>query len=244
MNTNNYFGTTINDNMYIKTSNLGIGTTVPNSKVHIYNDSEVCGLFIEQKNTSGLSNIVSVKNENVVDRFVITGIGNVGICTASPNAPLEVIGKTIINNSNQSVSLVVYGNTTISSNVVIGNNITIGGNGLVAGNFQIKGTLINDSDRNIKNDIIKIENALSKIEKLSGYTYYKTDISKRETGVIAQEVQEVLPEAVFESEDGILGVAYANMVGLLIEGIKELSLELKDIKTKLTANAFTTIAEI
>jgi hypothetical protein len=233
MNTTNYFGTTASDNMYINTNNLGIGTITPNSKVHIYNDSEVCGLFIEQQNTSGLCNIVSIKNEDVIDKFVITGIGNVGICTASPNAQFEVIGKTIINNSNQNVALAVYGNTTISSNIVIGNNITIGGNGLIIGNYQIKGTLINDSDRNIKNDIIKIENALSKIEQISGYTYYKNDISKRETGVIAQEVGEVLPEAVYKSEDGVLGVAYANMVGLLIEGIKELSAELKEIKSKL-----------
>jgi len=75
---------------------------------------------------------------------------------------------------------------------------------------------------------------LSKIQKLAGYTFYKTDQPRRETGVIAQEIQEVLPEAVFENEKGILGVAYGNLVGLLIEGIKELSLQIEEIKAKIS----------
>jgi hypothetical protein len=44
--------------------------------------------------------------------------------------------------------------------------------------------------------------------------------SARQTGLIAQEVQSVLPEAVLEGEDGMLSVAYGNMVGLLVEAVK------------------------
>jgi hypothetical protein len=66
---------------------------------------------------------------------------------------------------------------------------------------------------------------------LTGYTFDRNDIeAPRQTGVIAQEVQKVLPEAVIENHDGILAVAYGNMMGLMIEGMKELqetNLELK-----------------
>ncbi len=81
------------------------------------------------------------------------------------------------------------------------------------------------SDARVKTNIERIENPLDKIDRLNGYTYDRTDIEcPRQTGVIAQEVLEVLPEAVVEAggdADGHYAVAYGNMVGLLIEGIKE-----------------------
>ena len=52
----------------------------------------------------------------------------------------------------------------------------------------------------------------------------------RQTGVIAQEVLEVLPEAVLGDEEGHYSVAYGNMVGLLIEAIKELKAEVEELK--------------
>jgi hypothetical protein len=77
------------------------------------------------------------------------------------------------------------------------------------------------SDRRLKTEIKPIENALEKVKKLSGYTFMKN--SRQSTGVIAQEVLEVLPEAVHGSEETMYSVAYGNMIGLLIEAIKELS---------------------
>jgi hypothetical protein len=87
------------------------------------------------------------------------------------------------------------------------------------------------SDARIKTDVEVIPDALDKISKIRGVTYTRTDTDSdlRQTGVIAQELREVLPEAVLESDstlecidDGkLLTVAYGNVVGLLIEGIKE-----------------------
>ena len=62
-------------------------------------------------------------------------------------------------------------------------------------------------------------------------TFNKNDSEERQTGVIAQEVQKVLPEAVKESNDGYLSVAYGNMVGLLIEGMKEQHKEIEELKS-------------
>jgi hypothetical protein len=97
------------------------------------------------------------------------------------------------------------------------------------------GDVVAYSDRKIKTNIEPILDALKKVSKIGGYTFNRTDGgSLRRTGVIAQEVQEVLPEAVYETENGTLTVAYGNMVGLLIECIKELQGSLDKAHQRIT----------
>lgn len=85
------------------------------------------------------------------------------------------------------------------------------------------------SDRRLKSDIKTIDGALDKIETLSGYTYLLQGMDARQAGVIAQEVEQVLPEAVTEN-DGIKTVNYAALVGLLINAVKELRTEIYTLK--------------
>ena len=93
-----------------------------------------------------------------------------------------------------------------------------------SGDMTIAGTVYNTSDESVKTNLEVIKNPLEKINKVSGYTFDRTDKEKeRETGVIAQEIIKILPEAVSERKDGLLSVSYGNMVGLLIEAIKELN---------------------
>ena len=108
------------------------------------------------------------------------------------------------------------------------------------GSFEVRsdisasGNISAYSDRRLKKDIEVIPDALDKVCKLSGYTYERTDMeTSRQTGVIAQEVLEVLPEAVTGSEESIYAVSYGNMVGLLIEAVKELRGEVKTLKAQL-----------
>ena len=99
------------------------------------------------------------------------------------------------------------------------------------------------SDRRVKTNIEHIPDALEKVCQLNGYTFDRTDIpvdpetgiqpETRQTGVIAQEVLEVLPEAVTGTEEGHYSVAYGNMVGLLIEAIKEQQVQIDDLKNQL-----------
>jgi len=90
------------------------------------------------------------------------------------------------------------------------------------------------SDRRVKKDIVHIPNSLSKVCRLNGYTFTRTDGKHKgliQTGVIAQEVQKELPEAVTTNpENGHLSVAYGNMVGLLIEAIKEQQTQIDELK--------------
>jgi hypothetical protein len=94
------------------------------------------------------------------------------------------------------------------------------------------------SDARIKGKIKLIENSLEKVKQISGITFVRTDEGHdptiRKAGVLAQEVEKVLPEVVnTDPKTGIKSVAYGNMSGLLIEAIKELSNKIDDIQTQI-----------
>jgi hypothetical protein len=131
----------------------------------------------------------------------LTPPNNVGIGTDSPQTKLHVVGT-------------ISGSQIESSGDVIA---------------------YSTSDRKFKDNIEPIQDSLYKVSQIGGYTFDWND--KQETykgsdvGVIAQEIQEVLPEVVTERENG-LAVKYEKIVPLLIESIKELKQEIDDIKQK------------
>jgi hypothetical protein len=96
------------------------------------------------------------------------------------------------------------------------------------------------SDINLKKEIKPIKNALDKVLKINGVTFERSDLDTqaRFAGVIAQEVEQVLPEVVMENENGTKSVAYGNMVALLIEAVKEQQNEINILKEKIN-NAIT-----
>lgn len=89
-------------------------------------------------------------------------------------------------------------------------------------------TFNSTSDARLKKDIVQIENALDKIDKLSGYTFTLIDSDQKSIGVLAHELEAVYPELVYEDYNGYKSVSYGNLVALLIEGIKELRKELRN----------------
>jgi len=102
------------------------------------------------------------------------------------------------------------------------------------GSVWAKGDVTAYSDARVKGNVKTIDNALNKVEQLRGVTYERTDLeNKKSLGVIAQEVQAVLPELVSEDQDGMLSVAYGNMVGVLIEAIKELNAKVEDLQKQI-----------
>jgi hypothetical protein len=104
-------------------------------------------------------------------------------------------------------------------------------------------TAFYSSDRTLKENIKPISNSLEKLNKLNGVSFDWVDeyiaerggedgyfVRKSDIGVIAQEVEEVLPEAVATREDGIKAVKYERIIPLLIEAIKELQQQVNDLK--------------
>jgi hypothetical protein len=100
----------------------------------------------------------------------------------------------------------------------------------VSGSILATGDITAFSDINLKENIEVIPNALDKVSQIRGVTFIRKDLDdkSRKSGVIAQDVEKVLPEVVTTTEDGTKTVAYGNMVGLLIEAVKEQKEIIKD----------------
>lgn len=115
------------------------------------------------------------------------------------------------------------------------NNVTISGSGSetaavsigLADNISISGEITaqdvnSTSDLRLKMNVNPIEGALDKVLKLAGVEFDWVNNNKRSIGVVAQQVEEVLPELVHTNDSGYKSVSYGNLTALLIEAIKEL----------------------
>ena len=104
----------------------------------------------------------------------------------------------------------------------------------VDGTMYASGDITAFSDSRLKGNIQNIEPALEKVCKLTGYTFDRVDMhstpARRHVGLLAQDVHTVLPEAVHVDEDGYYSVAYGNMLGLVVNALKELRTEVKELR--------------
>ena len=140
-------------------------------------------------------------------------------------------GKLYISNTSTSASPLIYGDFT-NKTVSIGSKYTGTTYKLYVPGTIYANDVYSPSDKKFKEDIGQVEEALAKINSLNGVTYHfkqaKNDSTARQLpegkqyGLIAQEVQEVLPELVIEDEEGYLAVNYTGMIPVLIEAMKAL----------------------
>ncbi|MFC0228384.1 tail fiber domain-containing protein [Serratia aquatilis] len=163
------------------------------------------------------------------------------------NGWISATGSQLIENNTQRLTygLIILGNAGLYTNLfhqeVIGqyhqmalnvSGMNGGGGGWYSfrdkGNAYTNGAWHSSSDARMKTEIVKIDSALEKLEKISGYTYLKQGVP--EAGVIAQEIEEVLPQSVTATElklnDGSVlkdarGININGVVALLIEALKE-----------------------
>jgi chemotaxis protein histidine kinase CheA len=127
------------------------------------------------------------------------------------------------------------GNSSVTLNAIAGNGITVNADsiqmsGSYTGSFVATGDITAYSDESLKTNIQTIDGALGKVEAVRGVTFERLEDGSVSTGVVAQELHAVLPEAVKTDENGLHHVAYGNITGLLIEAVKELSAEVKELK--------------
>jgi len=104
--------------------------------------------------------------------------------------------------------------------------------GSYTGSFTATGDITAYSDDSLKTNVQVIDGALGKVEAIRGVTFERIEDGSVSTGVIAQELKAVLPEAVHTDAEGIHSVAYGNITGLLIEAVKELSAQVAELKAK------------
>lgn len=165
----------------------------------------------------------------------IKGTGNVGININNPQAGLHILNKDIlIENSFPALQFKSGSRTAYTkfSNSFPNNFLTFGfsSNAFTIltlsdnGNATLLGTLAQNSDATLKTNIFPIASALTSILQLSGYRYNWIDEARDkeiQIGVLAQEVQKVLPELVETDAKGILSVNYSGLIPVLIEAVKE-----------------------
>lgn len=138
---------------------------------------------------------------------------NVGIGTTSPYAKLAVVGSVVATNYVATSSTLGF-----QASNLLGGATTL--------STDANGNIIRTpSDQTLKDNVVTITDALSKIERLRGVTFEWKDKDRfgdqLEIGLIAQEVEEVVPEVV-RSGGAYKSVNYPNLVALLIEGVKAL----------------------
>ena len=188
---------------------VGLGTTDPHGRLHI-TDGYSFGSrpFLELETNSGDRSDI---------RFSKTG----------SDAYWDMIAGLRTDATSGTMSFYYIGGGT-STQV-----LTMRGDGTI----QYTGTLVDISDRRLKENISKIDNSLSKIMSLNGYSFsMKADGNKKlEYGVMAQEVQKVLPYAVSitDEDKGHLGVSYVQLLPVLIEAMKEQQAEIETQKAKI-----------
>lgn len=201
-----------------------------------------------------------VMRTNNTERMRIDSSGNVGIGTTSPSAPFHIheassasaymrisndtTGSTAGNgfeiaiDSGERPYLWNYENTYMYFGTNNGERMRLETDGdlHVDGNVVAYSTTI--SDIRLKKDIAPIEDAVTKVQQLNGctFTYLKDD--RKSAGLIAQDVEKVLPSAVIEDEAVFHGeegetyktVQYDQLIGLLVEAVKELKAEIEELK--------------
>jgi len=122
-----------------------------------------------------------------------------------------------------------------SGNILMGTSTDNGERLYVSGSIRATGSITANSDVRLKKNIERIENALQKVSEISGYTYNTIYDEDRHAGVIAQEIDKVLPEIVNKGNDGLMGVEYGNISALLIEAIKDLKVQNDSLQARLSA---------
>jgi hypothetical protein len=236
-------------------TNVGFTTTsivtgwiaAPTAYINTGIVTTISGTTATYTNLRATSNLVSNGNlfspVGVVTIMSGTQANYTGIVTAQRfqsniaqgASPFIVASSTMVNNLNAefasnmsfgSANQVVFKNS--SNNGATSANLTFDGTNLVCGGF-VEST----SDEKLKTNIKTIENGLEKVLSLRGVEYDRIDIDSHQIGVIAQEVEKIVPEVVStNSETGTKSVAYGNLVGVLIEAIKDLKVEISELKEK------------
>jgi len=150
----------------------------------------------------------------------------------------DVNGRSFTNGAQLNGSTYeILTNTDIDGTLDVGSNTEINGNLTVTGLIQAGGDLIAfqnlvPSDSRLKSDVTPLKDSLAKINQMQGVSYTFDPSGKKQIGLIAQDVEKIIPEVVSIQND-YYTMSYPNLVAVLIEAVKELSSKVEDLESRL-----------
>jgi hypothetical protein len=177
-------------------------------------------------------------NKNYVDTNFVSRNGNVSLggyltLNADPTSVMHAVTLNYLTANYVPKSGGSFnGNVTIQNLTISGSSVTATGATISCFALVASSDITLSSDFRIKEDIRTIENAVDITKQLRGVSYLRKDTGKLGIGVVAQEVEQVLPQLVATDTNGMKSVAYANMVGILIEAVKELSARVAELEAR------------
>jgi hypothetical protein len=185
--------------------NVGIGRSFPNVKLVVSNNDAVG--FEVNPLSSG------------VDVFVYNR-------STSAYAYMNFDGSELRFSAAGSEKMRMHGSGNFAINTTADNGYKL----YVAGTIYATGNITANSDLTLKKNLELITNPTDKLMQLNGYSYQWKSDDSHQYGVIAQEVEKILPYAVSTGNDGIKGVSYNQIIPVLIEAVKEQKKELEELR--------------
>lgn len=236
----------------ISIANLGVtdamlAGSISNAKLTNSSVTVTAGTGMSGGGAVSLGGSITLTNAGVTSNVAGTGIsvsGATGAVTITNTGVTSNVAGTGVSVSGATGAVTIsIGQAVATSSNVQFNSLGVGmAASATTGRIDATNDIVaySSSDRRFKNNIKPIENPLDKINKISGNTFDWNEETKIEhgydgndVGVIAQEIEEVLPQLVQTRESGYKAVKYDKLVALLIEGIKEQQIQINDMKVEI-----------
>jgi hypothetical protein len=227
-------------------SNVGVGTTNPTSTLTVSGNSIITGITTSSGGFVG--NLTGDVTGNLTGTATTsTNSNNTNITndtssssTHYPTFVSNVSGFRPQKVASSSLTFVPSTGTLGIANINCSGTITVGtlvassvnynGNVSITGDLDVLGDINSSSDINLKENVKTIGNSLETINSLRGVSFDWKKNGRSSYGIIAQELEQVLPELVKQGE--VKSVNYNGLIGVLIEAIKELKAEVEELKSK------------
>jgi hypothetical protein len=226
--------------------NVGIGTNNPTEALHVVGNVRFSGALMPNNSAGSSGNVLVSAGSGSPPTWAtastfVSGQAWALIGNSGTTAGTDFVGTSDDENlvlkayNAKMIELISSGTSTTVGQIVIGGGSATGGavntlNGVtqINGNTTVSGTFTT-SDARLKEHVVTLDNALAKVMKLRGVEYdFRPGVAPElnlpqthQIGLIAQEVEEVVPEVINEGGNGYKAVAYQNLVGLLVESTKE-----------------------
>lgn len=236
------FATNFSEKMRITGGgNVGIGTQSPAAQLHLYGTGQTSAALTDAGDRGGMIRVSGVGSAAGTGGAILFAsqqsetVGSLGYAAIRgllANGSANTIGHLGFYTRNATTDNQLTERMRLTNGGSIGIGLT-NPSTILHASGEITATDFNTtSDINVKKNIEPIDNAIFKISQINGVTFSFIDDpdEQRHAGVIAQDVEKVLPEAVKELGSGVKHVAYGNLIGLLVEAIKDQQKQIDELK--------------